>query len=64
MFKIRNTWNRIESAKFRKQAIEIEERKKKMFLLYRWDILKEKRKEMHEELMKDKMERYRKRFWV
>ena len=45
-------------------AIEEEERKKKVFLLYRWDILKEKRREMYTELMKEKMEKYRKRFWT
>jgi hypothetical protein len=60
LFKIRTTWNRIESAKYRKSAIEEEERKKKLFLLYRWDILKEKRREMYTEKLKLKMEKYRK----
>lgn len=64
LFKIRTTWNRIESAKHRKTAIEDEERKKKVFMLYRWDILKEKKKEMYTEKLKEKMEKYRKRFWV
>ena len=44
--------------------MEEEERKKKLFLLYRWDILKEKRKEMYTEMMKEKMLKYRKRFWI
>ena len=64
LFKIRTTWNRIESAKCRKQGMEIEERKKKVFMLHRWEFLKEKRREMQEDVMKNRMEKYRKHFWV
>ena len=64
LFKIRSTWNRIESAKYRKDTMELEQRKKKMFMLHRWEFLKDKRNEMYQELIKQKMERYRKHFWV
>jgi hypothetical protein len=46
VFKIRTAYHRLESAKTRKEVIEMENMKKRLFLLHRWEIIREKRNEM------------------
>jgi hypothetical protein len=64
IFKIRTTYQRMESAKSRKDQIEMEKMKKNVFLLQRMDILKEKRQEMREDAIRRRMEHQRKFEWV
>lgn len=42
---------KIDEVKEKKQQLELEKRKKSVFLLHRWDFIKEKRREMFEEAM-------------
>lgn len=49
MFKIRTNWFRLQTAQDKKEHIDIENRKKKLFLLHRWDFIKEKRRICYEE---------------
>lgn len=46
IFKIRTVYQRLESAKYKKEEIEIDQMKKKLFLLHRWEIIKDKRSDM------------------
>ncbi|CDW83422.1 UNKNOWN [Stylonychia lemnae] len=64
LFKIRTTWQRIETAKSKKNMMELEQRKKNMFLLHRWEFLKEKRAEMKKIAIKSRLENNRKYDWV
>ena len=55
LYRIKTKLQRLEESKSRKELIEDEQRKKKLFLLHRWEILKDKRREMYEERMWTKM---------
>jgi hypothetical protein len=45
-------------------VIEMENMKKRMFLLHRWEIIREKRDEMRSEAIQRRMEHNRKHEWV
>jgi hypothetical protein len=64
LYKIKTRWFRIESAHSRKEMIEAENRKKKIFLLHRWDFIKERRRQYQEDMNLQRQKEYQKSIWI